>query len=125
MSVQHIHHYSITAPAKILDKVVTFYDELLSLKPGDRPDFGINGYWLYAGNHPIVHLVEDDNRENNKAGYFDHIALRCDGLQETIEKLESMGLEYGQLEITAVGQTQIFVTDPAGTSVELNFLLNE
>lgn len=125
MSVQQIHHFSITAPAEVIDEVVTFYGELLGLTPGFRPDFGINGHWLYAGDHPMLHLIEDSNRNNNMAGYFDHIALRCDGLEETIEKLESMGLDYSQFETTELGQLQIFVTDPAGTSIELNFLLKD
>jgi extradiol dioxygenase family protein len=122
MAVQAIHHFAINAPAQVLDDVVTFYGQLLGLTPGYRPDFGFNGHWLYVGDHPILHLLEDANREPGGTAYFDHIALRCEGLVETIEKLEAMGVEYHQFAIEELGQTQLFIRDPAGTAVELNFL---
>ena len=55
-----IHHVGITAPAEVLEEVVSFYDTVLGLKPGYRPEFGgIGGYWLYSGDHPMIHLLED------------------------------------------------------------------
>ncbi|MEH6549728.1 MAG: VOC family protein [Pseudomonadales bacterium] len=121
MSVQRIHHYSITAPAPILDAMVKFYGDLLGLTPGPRPDFGINGYWLYANDEPILHLIEDPNRDNNAKGYFDHIALRCDHIEGILERLEKMDTKYDKFDIRDVNQTQIFLQDPAGISLELNF----
>ena len=122
MAVQAIHHFAINAPADILDAVIAFYGELLDLRPGARPDFGFTGHWLYVGDHPILHLLEDPNREPGGSAYFDHIALRCDGLEETVQRLDAMGVEYHKFAIEERGQTQLFVRDPAGTAVELNFL---
>ena len=121
MSVVGIHHYSLTAPGEVLEAVVTFYGELLNLTPGERPDFGIPGYWLYAGDDPILHLIQDDNRQAAEGGYFDHIALRCEDIDGVVGKLESAGIDFFRADIAQTGQAQLFLRDPAGTQVELNF----
>jgi catechol 2,3-dioxygenase-like lactoylglutathione lyase family enzyme len=121
MPIVGLHHYSLTAPGDVLEEVVAFYGELLGLTPGFRPDFGFPGYWLYASGHPLLHLLQDDNRQSGETGYFDHIALQCEDLEQVIARLEDRSVEYFRADIAQTGQTQLFVRDPAGTQVELNF----
>ncbi|PCI48727.1 MAG: glyoxalase [Moraxellaceae bacterium] len=117
-----IHHIAIAAPAEVLKEVAIFYDRILGLKPGYRPNFGgVKGQWLYSGENPIIHLMENSSRDETRSGYFDHVALRCDNLGDVISKLESNNIKYGQIEMQDLNQVQLFMKDPSGTMLELNF----
>ena len=35
-----LHHYSLAAPLETLEAVLGFYEGVLDMKPGPRPDFG-------------------------------------------------------------------------------------
>jgi hypothetical protein len=64
-------------------------------------------------------LVLDNEAGSN--GHFDHIAFLCTDLPGMIEKLKSHDVEYSVFEMAELNQTQLFITDPAGIKVELNF----
>ena len=119
----NIHHYSLTAPADIIEQVIHFYENILDLKRGYRPDFAFNGHWLYADDEPILHLIEDDNRQATDNGYFDHIALRCDDVDAFRQRLTDNNIPFTEMPLQAMKQVQLLISDPAGTQIELNFLL--
>jgi catechol 2,3-dioxygenase-like lactoylglutathione lyase family enzyme len=127
MNTIGLNHFNITAPYHLLARLRDFYVEVLGLVVGDRPGFRREGFWLYAGNEPIVHLTacdEADARANGESGrnFFDHIAFSCKGLGEMSERLQRLNIPYEMVEIASLEQVQIFVRDPAGVGVELNFL---
>ena len=122
-----LHHFNIKAPAELLGPVRDFYVEVLGLTVGERPDFSREGFWLYSRDEPIVHLTacdETDARANGKTGpnFFDHIAFSCQGLAGFIARLKQLNVAYEVDEVASLGQTQIFIHDPAGVGVELNFV---
>jgi len=107
---------------ELLEKVKEFYCQVFDLKEGFRPDFSNRGYWLYADDKPIVHLSESDlHKPMAKQGYLDHVAFQASGLNEVISRLESLNHKYRMDYIPDIHLTQIFLNDPAGSRLEINF----
>lgn len=118
----HIDHINIKAPEALLEQVRNFYCEALGLTEGFRPAFSSAGYWLYAGEQPLVHLsVGSVSSAAVTSGHLDHVAFRASGLRDVLQRLEDLGIEYRSSHIDELDLTQLFLRDPAGTGVELNF----
>ena len=77
--------------------------------------------WLYSEGKDLIHLIEDNHRIEKGRNSFDHIALRCTGLNQIIQKLEKNEVKFARFDAEREKQVLIFVEDPAGISVELNF----
>lgn len=127
MSISALNHYNISAPASLLEQVRDFYCNVMGLHCGPRPAFRSKGYWLYADNHDVIHLTEttvqadSPGNEPKTTGYFNHIAFTCNNLEETMKHLDALRINYQKYSIQDLNQVQLFFTDPAGISVELNF----
>lgn len=119
-----LDHLNFTASPAVIDELCRFYVEVLGLRAGERPPFDRHGYWLYAGDRPIIHLIVNrpgDERELGKITSFDHVALSCQGEQEMVSRLDAYGISYRSSVVPRTGGHQIFLRDPAGHGVELNF----
>lgn len=118
-----LDHVNIRVPADLLGTVRAFYVEVVGLTDGFRPPFGSAGHWLYAGEHAVIHLsvLRDDNGQRQAGGSVDHLAFRCSGLDAACRDLDRRGIAYRRAEVPLTGQVQLFVRDPAGNGVELNF----
>jgi len=76
----NLDHFNIAAPMPLLEEVRDFYCEVLGLTDGFRPSFGRRGFWLYAGDKPLIHLIESERHHaSERQGYLDHIAFRMSG----------------------------------------------
>lgn len=116
-----------------------FYEELLGLEVGPRPELPVPGYWLYDGERPVVHLIElTDTMEQDVFGVplsqevaagvrngLDHLAFRITGLDAVRRRLEAGGIAYQETGIPQLRLTQLFVRDPNGITAELNFFLDD
>lgn len=117
-------HYNLRAPRPLLEELRAFYCEVVGLEVGQRPPFRSFGYWLYAGGYPILHLSEAGPGEDRPAqplGTFDHAAFRCTGRAQYEADIKRRGIPYRVATVPATQQVQIFLSDPAGNGVELNF----
>lgn len=101
-----------------------FYVGIMGLSEGPRPPFASTGYWLYAGAEPIVHLVQKPAGEPVRGpgtGDLDHVAFAGHGLETFRASLSAAGLAFREAVVPRDGTVQIFVRDPDGVQLELNF----
>ncbi|MCB4821614.1 VOC family protein [Roseicella aerolata] len=126
MPLEGLNHYTIRSVD--LERTKSFYEDVLGLRVGYRPPLSFPGYWLYVGDNPTVHLIGprgDDGhppqREAGPTGLLDHIAFTCSGLAEMKQRLKQRGVKYEERVIPRDRQTQLFLFDPDGVAVELNY----
>ena len=119
----HIDHINISAPIELLITVKDFYCDILGFTDGPRPKSTIQGFWLYSGEHALLHLAEStEHYKNDKQGYLDHVAFQTTGLKHIVGKLNEKYIPFSHYYFSEVNKTQIFFKDPAGTGIEINFL---
>ena len=127
MALEALDHYTIHCA----DMVATrdFYRDVIGLKDGFRPNFPFPGYWLYCGDVPVVHLLDDkgalpENRgviSGANTGRIDHVAFRGRDAAAAVERLKAQGLAFRENQVPDLGLHQVFVRDPNGIMVEMNF----
>ncbi len=128
MKINKLDHFNIVANAGDLERVTRFYTELFGFKVGPRPGFAFNGAWLYSGDFPLIHLSEIDSPDLSHPGLHEtttgcvhHIAFDCEGLEEFKELLDENDIEYECGSVKSWNIEQLFLHDPSGTRIELNF----
>jgi catechol 2,3-dioxygenase-like lactoylglutathione lyase family enzyme len=134
-----LNHFSV----RTLDLPATraFYVDVLGLQEGPRPNFPFPGYWLYQGAldhyaNAAVHVIgidpQDESGLNNYlgdrdkqslqgSGAVDHVAFFATGLDDMLQRLQRAGIEPRQRHVPGVGLFQLFLDDPNGVMVELNY----
>lgn len=138
-----LNHFSIRSLD--LPACERFYCGALGLQVGPRPPFPFLGLWLYAGDtavysNAVVHIigVDRDDPEGLKqylgdrdaaslqgTGAVDHVAFFATGLAATLERLRAQGVACRERTVPLLGLHQVFVDDPNGVVVELNFPAEE
>jgi catechol 2,3-dioxygenase-like lactoylglutathione lyase family enzyme len=123
--VRGLAHANLRAPADMIERLRRFYVDVVGLHEGPRPAFrsGSRGYWLYAGDTDVLHLTiaAPGDAPPAPTGHLNHLAFACTGLAATRARLDAAGLAYEIDKVDARGQVQLFLTDPCGLDIELNF----
>lgn len=127
MAVQSLHHFNIRSSHEELLVLCDFYSQVIGLTLGPRPPFRSSGFWLYAEGVPVLHLTVARASESlpdisDRHSAADHIAFRCTDLEGALERLCRHGVAHSIDRVPLVNEVQIFLRDPSGVGVELNFV---
>jgi len=143
MSNLSLNHFSIRSLE--IEKTTEFFSKVLGLTVGPRPEFPFPGVWLYNGDenswsNAVLHLIAIDKNDPNGlkqylgerdasslhgSGAVDHIAFFATGLEEKIALLKSMKTPYRERTVPVLKLHQIFLDDPNGVVIELNYPAEE
>src|SRR5688572_2687215 len=132
MSVLGLDHVNIRTPR--LDETIAFYRDALGMTvtapPGDTP--GSRAAWILDGaGHPVLHLGTPDAAypsddavpfvAQRGGGSVHHFALNCRDFADIRSRLQRLGIAISEHHLAAINLRQLFVLDPNGVMVELNF----
>lgn len=140
MAISHLEHFLVVA--QDYEATVQWYIDNLGFEKGPHPDFGagIEVTWLYLGDRDIIHVVpprpNDEPRpapdpnatpEDIAQGSrpIHHIAFRAANRIEMTDRFKERGVTYLEQQASKEDLYQVFVRDPNGITVELNFPAEE
>ena len=144
MTVRRLDHYNILTPR--LAETVAFYSDVLEMKSGPTPNGDPKrAAWIYDDEgSPIVHIqavdpeapqlkfAEVKKRLGDMIGPLDlarlqgsgsveHVALKCEDYDRTLKRCRERRVEVRTNDIPARNFRQLFIKDPNGIVLELNF----
>ena len=137
MALTQVDHFLIQTAD--LGKTRDWYVRALGMTEGWHPDFKFPVVWLYIGKKDVLHLTEgganvSENRKKylgqqstdvHGSGVVDHVAFRATGLPDMLAHLEREGIQFTRRMVSDQGLYQLFLHDPNGVKVELNFANSE
>ena len=134
MPLSHIEHFLVAANDQ--EATRDWYRDVLGMAEGPHPDFGFPVYWMYLDGRDVVHIGPSAAKAGEiqkkflgrtsqdtgaGTGAIDHIAFRATGLRRTLEHLRAHGIAFTQRRANGQALFQLFLDDPNGIKVELNF----
>lgn len=123
MRILGVNHINLAGSAELIERCRAFYIDVLGLTEGHRPQFTSRGFWLYANEQPIVHLrIKEDGEDERGSNALDHIALTCDGFDASMARLRERGIAFTIDPARDTKPAQLFLEDPSGLALELQFL---
>ena len=119
--IHGMNHFTITAENR--EATLGFYCGLLGLHEGHRPDLGFPGAWLYAEGQPqaVLHIYWDRPMPSQRTGVIDHLAFTASNLRAVKARFDAASMKYDLRQQAGSGTWQLFIFDPNGAKVELDF----
>ena len=138
VTIIRLAHYAIHTSD--LEASRRFYTEVMGFRVGYRPSFPFPGIWLYQHEEQsefgIVHIIGlDPDDPKNLEGYwgigsnkprsgtdsFDHIAFLAKDWPQMRTRCQAHRVDYVERSVPELGLHQVFLVDPSGITLELNY----
>jgi catechol 2,3-dioxygenase-like lactoylglutathione lyase family enzyme len=122
MSVGVLDHFNIRT--RDLKGTIRFYQDILGLESGARPNFAFPGAWLYSEGRAVVHLVDispTDEAQKPDSGVVHHVAFISRDFAGMKRRLQAKDVEFEARQVPGGELWQIFIRDPNGVMIELNY----
>lgn len=119
MVVRNLNHVSVGS--RDLAESVSFYDRLFEMEKIATPNFGYPVQWLAAG--PLqIHLFQ----HSDEPPVRQHFALSVSDFDAVFERAGELGVLDSETFGSALvelpgGEAQMYVRDPSGNLVEIDF----
>jgi catechol 2,3-dioxygenase-like lactoylglutathione lyase family enzyme len=132
MPLTELNHYFV----RVLDleRTKDFYVDVLGFEVMPRPDFPFNGYWLGVNGKIQVHMgqagIENEElyylgttKESalDNSGVIDHISFLATEPEKFLARFNDLGIGARPRSLPEAELYQIFIKDPNGLTIELNF----
>lgn len=144
MSIRKLQHYNIRTTR--YDETIAFYRQVLgmqAMRPPGAPEEAPPTWLCDETGEAVVHLIPVDPHDPHASyarviqfrgepdkkspvsfdgsGSIDHVAFACEGWDTMLERLRSQGVSYTENHLTRFNLHQLFICDPNGVTLELNF----
>ena len=135
MALERMDHYALRTDN--LQPTRDFYVDVIGMKEGPRPDLDFPGHWLYLGDVPVVHLIYFDHDSDGSTfdgimgrrdkyaddgtGSVDHLTFRAQDFYGMRKHFAEKGVKTKENFINDFNLSQIFIDDPNGATIEMNF----
>ena len=111
----------VSVHAHDLDESTRFYQELFGMEEIPAPGFPFPVRWLRVGDLQL-HLFQSDD----PAPQGHHFGIEVDDFEATYEKVRELGVQeesgyFSNVYELPDGAVQLYVRDPAGNMVEVNW----
>ncbi|WP_147105285.1 VOC family protein [Tateyamaria sp. syn59] len=124
MTITRLDHVNLRTTR--LAEMTRWYEEVLGLSAGARPDFSMDGAWLYAGDSAAVHLVavEDDGAVGSDQPLkLEHFAFRARGdAADFQDRLQKHCIPFRKSKIDAMKLVAFNIWDPDGNHIHVDFV---
>jgi catechol 2,3-dioxygenase-like lactoylglutathione lyase family enzyme len=132
MPLTKIEHYLVLTDD--IDATRDFYCDALGMHAGPRPPLAFPGHWVYVGDTPVIHIAQwstytahqqrkgaEVSTKAQTTGPIDHIAFAARDFDEVMARLERQGVPARVNEQPGGALRQLFLFDPNGVKIEINF----